>query len=131
MPTLNDRIAKLVDPVEVSADQAPVKEVIKLEDEVDLTQLPAMWTSEKDPGRYIAAGMCVIKDPETGIRNVSVHRAQVVGPNTTGYLICPRQALKIYQMYGELGRPMEVAMVIGAHPALIFAFRIRGALWDR
>lgn len=119
--TLSERITKPVAPVMVGGDRAPVREVIQLGAEVDLTKIPAMWTSEADPGRYIASGMCIIKDPHTGIRNVSFHRAQVIGPNTTGYLICPRQALKIYQMYGELKRPMEAAMVIGAHPAVIFS----------
>ena len=119
--TLNDRIGKPIEPVMVPREQATVKQVISVGDEVDLRKLPAMWTSEADPGRYIAAGMCIIKDPHTGIRNVSFHRAQIVGPDRTGYLICPRQALKIYQMYGELGRPMEAAMVIGANPLLVFS----------
>jgi 2,5-furandicarboxylate decarboxylase 1 len=118
--TLNERIGISLDPVIVPRDGAPVKEVIRLGKDVDLRTLPAMWTSQADPGRYIASGMCVIKDPHTGIRNVSFHRAQIVGPDRTGYLICPRQALKIYQMYGELNRPMEAAMVIGAHPLLAF-----------
>ncbi len=121
VPTLNRRIAQTIDPVEMDAAGAPVKESIAIGKEVDLTRLPAMWTSVRDPGRYIASGMCVIKDPHTGIRNVSFHRAQLLGPNTTGYLICPRQALKIYQMYAELDRPMEAAMVIGAHPTIVFA----------
>jgi 2,5-furandicarboxylate decarboxylase 1 len=118
--TLNERIARSLDPVMVPRERAPVKEVVKLGKDVDLRKLPAMWTSEADPGRYIASGMCIIKDPHTGIRNVSFHRAQIVGPDRTGYLICPRQALKIYQMYGELNRPMEAAMVIGAHPLMVF-----------
>ena len=121
VPTLNQRINAPIDPVMVSGAGAPVKEVVAIGKEVDVTQLPAMWTSQNDPGRYIASGMCVIKDPATGIRNLSVHRAQIIGPDRTGYLICPRQALKIFQMYGERDRPMEVAMVIGGHPAMIFS----------
>ena len=119
--TLNERIARPLAPEMVGAARAPVQEVVKLGPEVDLRRLPAMWTSERDPSRYIAAGMCVIKDPETGIRNFSIHRAQVLGPSSTGYLICPRQALRIYQMYEERDRPMEVAMVIGAHPLIAFS----------
>jgi 2,5-furandicarboxylate decarboxylase 1 len=121
VPTLAERIAKPVPTVEVGRDQAPCKEVVLIGEQVDLTKLPAMWTSERDPGRYIASGMCIIKDPETGIRNVSFHRAQLLGPDRTGFLICPRQALRIYQMYGQRGRPMEVAMVVGAHPLISFA----------
>jgi 2,5-furandicarboxylate decarboxylase 1 len=119
--TLTERIAAPQPTVEVAAADAPCKDVVMIGDEVDLTRIPAMWTSEKDPGRYIAAGMCIIKDPETGIRNVSFHRAQILGPNQTAFLICPRQALQIFQKYGARGRPMEVAMVVGAHPLIGFA----------
>ena len=117
--------------IDVAREDAPCKEVVMIGDEVDLTRLPAMWTSEKDPGRYIAAGMCIIKDPDTGIRNMSFHRAQIIGPDRTAFLICPRQALKIFEMYGARGRPMEVAMVIGAHPLIAFAAGLRRALWPR
>ena len=121
VPTLAERIAQPVPTVDVGRADAPCKEVVMLGREVDLTRLPAMWTSERDPGRYIASGMCIIKDPETGIRNVSFHRAQLLGPDRTAFLICPRQALRIFQMYAKHGRPMEVAMVIGAHPLISFA----------
>jgi 2,5-furandicarboxylate decarboxylase 1 len=119
--TLTERIAHPIPTTEVSRADAPCKDVIAVGDEVDLRRIPAMWTSEKDPGRYIAAGMCFIKDPETGIRNVSFHRAQILGPDRTAFLICPRQAHKIFEMYGARGRPMEVAMVVGAHPLIGFA----------
>ena len=119
--TLTERIAAPVPTVDVAREDAPCKEVVMIGDEVDLRRIPAMWTSERDPGRYIASGMCIIKDPETGIRNVSFHRAQILGPDRTAFLICPRQALKIFQMHGARGRPMEVAMVIGAHPLIAFA----------
>jgi 2,5-furandicarboxylate decarboxylase 1 len=121
MATLAERMAEPVATMEVPREAAPCKEIAMIGDAVDLGRIPAMWTSEKDPGRYIAAGMCFIKDPETGIRNVSFHRAQIVGPDRTAFLICPRQAHKIFQMYGARGRPMEVAMVVGAHPLINFA----------
>jgi 2,5-furandicarboxylate decarboxylase 1 len=118
---MSERIGRPIPPVMVERDRAPVREVIELGTEIDLRKIPAMWTSERDPGRYIAAGMCIIKDPETGLRNMSIHRAQIVASDRTGYLICPRQALKIFAMYEKLGRPMQAAMVIGAHPLLAFA----------
>jgi 2,5-furandicarboxylate decarboxylase 1 len=121
VPTLGRRIARPIPPVDIDPAGAPVKEVVAVGREVDLRGIPAMWTSERDPGRYIASGMCLIKDPETGIRNMSVHRAQILAEDRTGYLICPRQALKIYQMYEALGRPMEAAMVVGGHPLIMFA----------
>ncbi len=121
VPTLNARMRRPIKPDDDYDGPAPVKDVIRVGSEVNLDDIPGMWTSEKDPGRYFASGMCIIKDPHTKKRNVSIHRAQILTPNQTGFLICPRQAFKIYEMYAELGEPMEVAMVIGAHPALIFA----------
>jgi 2,5-furandicarboxylate decarboxylase 1 len=121
VPALAERIAQPVPTVDVDRAAAPCKDVVMIGDAVDLTRIPAMWTSARDPGRYIASGMCIIKDPDTGVRNVSFHRAQVLGPNQTAFLICPRQAHRIFQMYGARGRPMEVAMVVGAHPLIAFA----------
>lgn len=117
--TFARRLAQPIAPV--LTDAAAVQEVVEVGDAVDLMKIPAMWTSQRDPGRYIASGMCIIKDPKTGIRNMSVHRAQILGRNTTGYYMLPRQAMRIHQMHQELGRPMEAAMVIGGHPLLMFA----------
>ena len=141
IPMLCDRIKRPVEPVEVARQDAPVKEVIWTGDDVDLTKVPAMWHSEHDPAPYIASGMAIIKDPETGIRNMSIHRQQVLGPDSTGFLICPRHALRIYQMYQQRKEPMPVAMVVGAHPAIYYAsgftssygldeLKIAGALLD-
>jgi len=121
IPTLVERIKRPVRPVLVEREDAPVKEVVKIGADADLTKIPAIWQSENDPGPYIASGMAIIKDPETGIRNMSIHRQQVLGPDRTGFLICPRHALRIYQMYQRRGEPMPVAVVIGAHPAIYYA----------
>jgi len=121
IPTLVERLKAPIEPVLVDAAGAPVKEVIELGEDADLTRLPAMWTSEADPAPYIAAGMAVIKDPETGRRNLSYHRQQVLGPDRTGFLICPRHAQRIHQMHESRNEPMPVAVVVGAHPAILFA----------
>jgi len=117
--TFAQRLSRIVAPV--LTEDAPVQEVVEEGDAVDLMKIPAIWTSERDPGRYIASGMCIIKDPKTGVRNMSVHRAQILSRNTTGYYMLPRQAMRIHQMHQQLGRPMEAAMVIGGHPLIMFA----------
>ncbi len=120
--TLVERIKTPREPVMIDdAKDAPVKEVILTGEDADLTKLPAMWTSEEDPGPYIASGMAVIKDPETGTRNMSYHRQQILGPDRSGFLICPRHALRTYQKYQERNEPMPVAMVVGVHPAVLYA----------
>lgn len=121
IPTLVQRIKRPLKPTMVDRRAAPVKEVIKIGKDVDLTKLPAMWTSERDPGPYIASGMAIIKDPDTGVRNMSIHRQQILGPDRTGFLICPRHALRIYQKYQARNQPMPVAVVVGAHPAVYYA----------
>ena len=119
--TVLTRFRKPLDPVSVDMTGAPVKEVVLTGSDADLTKLPAMWTSEDDPGPYIASGMVVIQDPETGTRNLSYHRQQVMGPDRSGFLICPRHALRVYQKYQKRKEPMPVAIVVGAHPAILFA----------
>ena len=121
IPTLVERLKKPVEPVTVDAATAPVKEVVLTGADADLTKLPAMWTSEADPGPYIAAGMAIIRDPDTGKRNMSYHRMQVMGPDRTGFLICPRHAQQIHQRYEAADKPMPVAIVVGAHPAILYA----------
>ena len=117
----NNRVNSPIEPVMVDRSNAPVKEISYHDEEVDLTKVPAAWTSELDPGPFIASGMAIIKDPDTGIRNMSIHRQQIMGKNRTGFLICPRQAIRIYQKYQQRNIPMPVAMVVGAHPAIYFS----------
>ena len=52
---------------------------------------------------------------------MSYHRQQILGPDRSGFLICPRHALRTYQKYQALTQPMPVAMVIGVHPAILYA----------
>ena len=75
---LAERIKRRVAPVGIDRRSAPVKEAILRGDDADLTRLPALWHAEDDPGPYIASGIAIIKDPETGIRNMSIHRQQVI-----------------------------------------------------
>ena len=82
--SFNERVANPVDPVMVDRAAAPVKDIIETGDDVDLTKVPAAWTSELDPGPFIASGMAIIKDPDTGIRNMSIHRQQVMGKTALG-----------------------------------------------
>ncbi|HCH55704.1 MAG TPA: hypothetical protein DEV64_01320, partial [Rhodospirillaceae bacterium] len=63
IPTLVERIKRQIEPVEVGAEKAPVKEVILKGKEADLTKIPALWHAEQDPSPYIASGMAIIKDP--------------------------------------------------------------------
>jgi len=58
-------------------DQAPCQEVV--DTDPDLGRLPILKHLEGDGGRYITAGVAIIRDAEFG-RNSCYHRAMVIGP---------------------------------------------------
>ncbi len=116
-----DRIAHPIPAVQVEASQAPVKEVKLVGEGASLHDIPAVKVSERDAGRFIPSGITFVRDPETGIRNMSLHRMQIMGPDKTGFVMLPRHARKIYDKYSALGRPTPVAVVIGVNPAIWFA----------
>lgn len=112
------RVQQPLEPVMVDAADAPVREVILKDGEASLDDIPAMITSEHDGGRFLASGMAILKDPDTGIRNISIHRQHIMGPDKTGFLMVPRQARRIYEKYCERNEPMPVAIAFGGHPAI-------------
>ena len=114
VPTAAER-ALLRHPTEL-VRTGPVKEVILKGDQVDLTKLPAhVAGSEETP--YIAAGLMIARDPDTGVRNVAFHRLQIKGPRKTGALIVPRHTRAILNKHEAKNEPMPVAIFIGHHPA--------------
>lgn len=105
--------------VTVAAEAAPAREVVT--QEVDLGTLPIPVHHEKDGGPYITAGVLVAKDPVTGVRNVSIHRLQVLGPNRLGILILPRHLSHFFRAAEAAGKPLEVAIAIGLDPIVLLA----------
>lgn len=100
----------------------PVHEMIYRDSDIDVTRLPIMQHFDTDAGRYITSGIVVAKDPETGIRNLSYHRMQLKGPRKFGISLHSRQHLFSYLERAErLGRHLEIAVMVGAHPALLLA----------
>lgn len=105
---------------------APVKDVAFVEKDVDLGALPILTHFQQDAGPYITAGILVAKDPDTGTINASFHRLQIKGRSTLGVSLHSRRHLWDYQRRAEeAGHPLEVAIVIGAHPLFCFG----GGLW--
>ena len=105
----------------VSGGKYAVKENICKGADVDLTKLPVPTHHEKDSNPYLTAAMCIVKDPETGIRNVCIHRHEVQGKNQLGALLLPRHTLQIFNKLEAQGKDLEFALVIGTHPSLLLA----------
>jgi 2,5-furandicarboxylate decarboxylase 1 len=105
----------------------PVQEVVHKEVDL-LRQLPIPKHNERDSGPYITAGLLIARNPRTGVQNVSIHRCQISGPNRIGVLLLPRHTLAYFRMAEQVGEALEIAIVIGVHPALILASQAIAAL---
>ncbi|MFH0914499.1 MAG: UbiD family decarboxylase, partial [Chloroflexota bacterium] len=73
-----------------------------------------------DPAPYFTASCWVTKDPDTGIRNVGVYRAQVKSPTRTGVHFgdVSRHGYMHWLKYKERGKPLPVAIVVGYPPSV-------------
>lgn len=97
-----------------------VKEICWKGDDVDLYRLPMVTHSEKDVGPYITIGAQIGKDPDTGIRNVSIHRMLLLGKDRLSLWAPPDHHLgRMILKAEEKGRGLEVATAIGVDPAII------------
>ena len=125
LSTFQDAVRHPLPWVEVAA--APVQEVFH--ERVDLLrQLPIPKHNEHDSGPYITAALLIARNPKTGIQNVSIHRCQVSGSDRIGVLLLPRHTLHYFRMAEETGEGLEIALVIGVHPACILASQAIAAL---
>jgi 2,5-furandicarboxylate decarboxylase 1 len=111
----------------VEVTTAPVQEIVHREVDL-LRQLPIPKHNEHDSGPYITAALLIARNPQTGIQNVSIHRCQVSGPDRIGVLLLPRHTKHYFRMAEEAGEALEIALVIGVHPALILASQAIAAL---
>jgi len=104
-----------------TVQDAPFKEGV-LEGDFDLLEsLPVPVYHEDDAGRFITAGLVVAKDPETGRRNVSIHRLQVIDKDSMCIYMLPRHLGLCYGKAKSAGHPLEVAVVIGVGPLALLA----------
>lgn len=113
--------------IEAMNNPQPISEVRSISDNFqiskkpDLTELPIPTYYKKDAGPYITAGVIIAKDPETGVRNASIHRMLVSDQDTLGVRIVPRNLYTYHQIAEKNDEPLEIAIAIGMHPATLLA----------
>ncbi len=116
-----------IDPEKV--ETGPVHEVIHLGADVDVNALPICTYHEKDAGKYITAGLCIMRDPDTGIDNIGIYRLMVQGKDQLGIQLSETaDGNVIWKKYEARGEPCPMAVVIGHHPAFFLGGLSMGPL---
>lgn len=103
-------------------EAGPVQEVVH-DAPMDIPALlPVPSWFEQEQGPYITAGVIIAKDIETGKRNVSIARLRLEGGNVLLAGIAPTHHLHALLRKAEShGKPLEIAVVIGNHTAVLIA----------
>ena len=125
------RRASPIPPKLVEREKAPVKQVI-IKDSVDLMKtIPITKSHVGDVGPYITQGLMLLKDPDTGARDMALRRLQVKGPNRLGVYFGGTTARRAWEKQEAGGKPLEVGIAIGVDPALLIAGNVWAPFSDR
>lgn len=117
---INKGIQNPIEPILV--EDAPCREEIITANIDVMKTIPVTTFFEKEAGPYISAGIIVAKDPETGNRNVSMNRLLVLGPDRLMIGMSPSHHLyHLMEKAQNTGKPLEVSIAIGNHPAVLVA----------
>ena len=111
----------------VRVQKAPVHENVHRE--FDLGRiLPVLRHTDGDSGRFITAGIVIVKDPETGVYNASYHRLQLIGPQRTAIkLDFGRHLRAAYERAQKMGKPLPIAVCIGTDLAVHYTAATMGS----
>ena len=112
----------------VLVERAPVQQHVHTKD-IDLGRmLPALHHTAEDSGRFITAGIVIVRDPETGTYNASYHRLQITGPNRTGIKLDFGRHLRFaFERAKSKGQDLPIAVCIGSDLALHYTAATMGS----
>ena len=115
-------IHSMKNPVKPKVFSDGICQEVETEDVDLIRDLPILTHYEKDGGPYITSGIVLAKEPETGRMNASYHRMMVVGKKRlVARLVEGRDLHRFYSQSESKGKPLEVAVVIGAPVELLVA----------
>jgi len=115
------KYARLLNFLPVEVKKGICQEVCYL-DEPSFYQLPLLQYWPKDGGRYLTATQVITKNPDNGRRNVGMYRIQIYDDRRAGFHChIHHDGYRVFKQYREAGRPMEVAIVLGGDPAVMYA----------
>jgi len=114
------REARRLPPVNISREQAPIKEMVYTGDNVDLRQFPIVRHHEMDLGPYVDM-IPIMRDPDTGTYNACFQRTMFKGPRKLGLHMSPRHNWEIARKNEDADLPTPVVIVAGHHPSFSLA----------
>ncbi|WP_380676152.1 UbiD family decarboxylase [Salinigranum sp. GCM10025319] len=121
----DDAIENPVDPVEI--DSAPVHEVVREGDDLEepgqgLDGIPVpISTPGWDNAPYTTMSAMVTQDPDSGVRNMGIYRAQLKSRNRTGIFSYAGHGLfDHWHKMKERGEPLPVAVCVSAPPCVAY-----------
>jgi 2,5-furandicarboxylate decarboxylase 1 len=123
--TYQEKSRRALEPKVVAS--GPILESV--EEKVDLTKLPLIRHFETDRASYITNGVVVAEGEAPYTGNLSYHRAMLHSKTELATSLHSRGHLwRLLQLAAERGKPLPVAMVIGAHPLFMMAASARHAV---
>lgn len=103
----------------------PVLDSVQTEG-IDLETLPLLRHFETDRAPYITNAIICSEHPDTGAGNLSYHRSMLHSKNEIATSLHSRGDLwRLLELAADRGRPMPVAMIVGAHPLFMLAASAR------
>ncbi len=117
---LRSKLEKILPPVQVQT--APVQKVKIEGPEADLTVFPFLTHCSSDQAPSLLMGAAVARNPQSGAVTLSLPQSVVLGKNAMGLVVGEESPLSgCLTAASEAAQPLEVALVIGMHPAYYMA----------
>ena len=103
----------------VTVASGPVFEEVIAGDDVDILKFPQITHHLADAGPYFTGAIVLCKDPESGKYNASFNRLMIRDKRHTSiHLTTNKHLWHSYLKKESKGEPLEIAILIGVHPAL-------------
>ena len=101
----------------VIVENPPCQEEVTLAP--NLYELTVPTLALEDGGAYFSNCIVIAKDPDTGVRNTSIHRLMITGKNRLAMLMDVGRHLRSYYERAEAkGQPLEITINNGVDPAV-------------
>ncbi len=103
----------------VTVESGPVFEEVTTGKDVNILKLPQITHHLADAGPYFTGAVVLCKDPDSGKYNASFNRLMIKDEcHTAIHLTTNKHLWHSYLKKERAGEPLEIAILIGLHPAL-------------